>query len=324
MTLHRNSRIFVAGHRGLVGSAILRRLAGEGYNDLVLRTRDQLDLTDQAAVRAFFDREGIEHVILAAAKVGGILANDRFGGDFIRDNLLIQTNVIDAAWRAGVKKLLFLGSSCLYPKHAEQPLREEALLTGALEPTNKPYAVAKIAGITMCQAYRRQYGFNAICAMPSNLYGPGDHFDPEGSHALPGLIRRFHDAKLAGAPSVTLWGTGTPRREFLYVDDMADACLHLMHHYDGEDIVNVGPGEDIAIADLAHMIRGVVGYEGRIEHDLTKPDGHPRKLMDVSRLFTTGWRPKVGLEEGVRRTYDWFLEHAAPAVAPAVPVQAAE
>ena len=322
--MDRNSRIFVAGHRGLVGSAILRRLAAEGYNDLVLRTRDQLDLTDQAAVRAFFDREGIEHVILAAAKVGGILANDRFGGDFIRDNLLIQTNVIDAAWRAGVKKLLFLGSSCLYPKHAEQPLREDSLLTGALEPTNKPYAVAKIAGITMCQAYRRQYGFNAICAMPSNLYGPGDHFDPEGSHVLPGLIRRFHDAKQAGAPSVTLWGTGTPRREFLYVDDMADACLHLMHHYDGEDIVNVGPGEDIAIADLARMIRGVVGYEGRIEHDLTKPDGHPRKLMDVSRLFATGWRPKIGLEEGVRRTHDWFLEHAAPAVAPAVPVQAAE
>lgn len=322
--MDRNSRIFVAGHRGLVGSAILRRLAAEGYEALVLRSRAELDLTDQAAVRAFFDRERIDHVILAAAKVGGILANERCGGDFIRDNLLIQTNVIDAAWRAGVKKLLFLGSSCLYPKHAEQPLREDSLLTGALEPTNKPYAVAKIAGITMCQAYRRQYGFNAICAMPSNLYGPGDHFDPEGSHVLPGLIRRFHDAKQAGAPSVTLWGTGTPRREFLYVDDMADACLHLMHHYDGEDIVNVGPGEDIAIADLARMIRGVVGYEGRIEHDLTKPDGHPRKLMDVSRLFATGWRPKIGLEEGVRRTHDWFLEHAAPAVAPAVPVQAAE
>lgn len=310
--MDRNSRIYVAGHRGLAGSAILRRLTAEGCSNLVLRDRSQLDLTDQAAVRAFFDREEIEYVFIAAAKVGGILANDRFGGDFIRDNLLIQTNVIDAAWRAGVKKLLFLGSSCLYPKFAEQPMKEEYLLTGAMEPTNKPYAIAKIAGITMCQAFRRQYGFNAICAMPSNLYGPGDHFDPEGSHVLPGLIRRFHDAKLAGDPSVTLWGTGTPRREFLYVDDLADGCLHLMDHYDGEDFINLGPGDDIAIADLANMIRTVVGYEGALTHDLTKPDGHPRKLMDVGRLFATGWRPKVSLEDGVRRTYDWFLEHAAP------------
>ncbi|MGR0185232.1 GDP-L-fucose synthase family protein [Azospirillum aestuarii] len=310
--MERNSRIFVAGHRGLVGSAIVRRLVADGYDDLVLRGRDELDLTDQAAVRAFFDREKIDYVILAAAKVGGILANDRFGGDFIRDNLLIQTNVIDAAWRAGVRKLLFLGSSCLYPKFAEQPLKEEALLTGPPEPTNKPYAIAKIAGITQCQAYRRQYGFNAICAMPSNLYGPGDHFDPEGSHAIPGMIRRFHDAKMEQAPSVTLWGTGTPRREFLYVDDMADACLHLMERYDGEDIINVGPGEDIAIGDLARLIRNVVGYEGALTQDLSKPDGHPRKLMDVSRLFATGWRPKVGLEEGLSRTYAWFLENAAP------------
>ncbi len=314
--MERNSRIFVAGHRGLVGSAILRRLTEEGFTDLVIRTRAELDLTDQAAVRAFFDREKIDHVILAAAKVGGILANDRFGGDFIRENLLIQTNVIDAAWRAGVKKLLFLGSSCLYPKFAEQPLREEALLTGPLEPTNKPYAVAKIAGITMCQAYRRQYGFNAICAMPSNLYGPGDHFDPEGSHAIPGMIRRFHDAKMEGAPTVTLWGTGTPRREFLYVDDMADACLHLMDHYDGEDIINVGPGDDVSIGDLACTIRDVVGYPGTLSQDLSKPDGHPRKLMDVSRLFATGWRPKVGLEDGLRRTYGWFLENVAPTIAP--------
>ena len=267
--MDRNSRIFVAGHRGLVGSAILRRLTEAGHTDLVIRDRSQLDLTDQAAVRAFFDREGIDQVILAAAKVGGILANDRFGGDFIRDNLLIQSNVIDAAWRAGVKKLLFLGSSCLYPKHAEQPIKEEALLSGPMEPSNKPYAVAKIAGITMCQAYRRQYGFNAICAMPSNLYGPGDHFEPETSHALPGMIRRFHDAKLAGDPTVTLWGTGT------------------------------------------------------LTHDLSKPDGHPRKLMDVSRLFATGWRPKVSLEEGLRRTYGWFLENAAPDRHPA-PKQAAE
>jgi len=321
--MERNSRIFVAGHRGLVGSAILRRLTEDGFTDLVIRTRAELDLTDQAAVRAFFDREKVDYVILAAAKVGGILANDRFGGDFIRENLLIQTNVIDAAWRAGVKKLLFLGSSCLYPKFAEQPLREEALLTGPLEPTNKPYAVAKIAGITMCQAYRRQYGFNAICAMPSNLYGPGDHFDPEGSHAIPGMIRRFHDAKAESAPTVTLWGTGTPRREFLYVDDMADACLHLMDHYDGEDIINVGPGDDVSIGDLAGIIRDVVGYPGTLSQDLSKPDGHPRKLMDVSRLFATGWRPKVGLEDGLHRTYGWFLENVAPTIAPPTDAPAA-
>ncbi|MBP2292294.1 GDP-L-fucose synthase family protein [Azospirillum rugosum] len=322
--MDRNARIFVAGHRGLVGSAVLRRLTEEGYGDLVLRSRAELDLTDQAAVRAFFDREKIDYVFLAAAKVGGILANDRFGGDFIRDNLQIQTNVIDAAWRAGVKKLLFLGSSCLYPKFAEQPLREDALLTGPLEPSNKPYAIAKIAGITMCQAYRRQYGFNAICAMPSNLYGPGDNFDPEGSHAIPGLIRRLHDAKRQGAPSVTLWGTGTPRREFLYVDDMADACLHLMDHYDGEDIVNVGPGEDVTIADLAGMIREVVGYPGTLTQDLSKPDGHPRKVMEVSRLFATGWRPKVGLEEGLRRTYAWFQENVAPGIDAPSAAKAAE
>jgi len=311
MTLHQDSRIFVAGHRGLVGSAILRRLAAEGCTNLVFRTHAQLDLTDQAAVRAFFEREGIEYVFLAAAKVGGILANARQGGDFIRDNLLIQTNVIDAAWRSGVRKLLFLGSSCIYPKFAEQPMREDALLTGPLEPTNKPYAVAKIAGIAMCQAYRAQYGFNAICAQPANLYGPGDHFEPETSHVLPGLIRRFHDARTAGAPSVTLWGTGTPRREFLYVDDMADACLHLMRHYDEAEIVNVGTGEDIAIRDLAEMIRAAVGYEGRIELDPSKPDGHPRKVMDVGRLTASGWRAGTDLAEGIRRTCAWFMEHAA-------------
>ncbi|MBP2297434.1 GDP-L-fucose synthase family protein [Azospirillum picis] len=310
--MDRNSRIFVAGHRGLVGSAIVRRLTEAGYGNLITRDRSQLDLTNQAEVRTFFERERIDLVYLAAAKVGGILANDRFGGDFIRDNLLIQTNVIDSAWRAGVRKLLFLGSSCLYPKHAEQPIREDALLSGPMEPSNKPYAIAKIAGITMCQAYRRQFGFNAISAMPSNLYGPGDHFDPETSHALPGMIRRFHDAKMAEDPTVTLWGTGTPRREFLYSDDMADACVHLMEHYDDEEIINVGPGDDIAIADLAALIRDTVGYPGTLTHDLSKPDGHPRKLMDVQRLFATGWRPKVPLEEGLRRTYAWFLEHAAP------------
>lgn len=318
MTMHQDSRIFVAGHRGLAGSAILRRLAAEGFSNLVFRTRDELDLTDQTAVRAFFDRGEIEHVFLAAARVGGILANERQGAEFIRDNLLIQTNVIDAAWRAGVKKLLFLGSSCIYPRLAEQPMREDALLTGPLEPTNKPYAVAKIAGITMCQAYRKQYGFNAICALPANLYGPGDHFEPETSHVLPGLIRRFHDAKVAGAPSVTLWGTGTPRREFLYVDDMADACVHLMRHYDGDEIVNVGTGDEIAIRDLAELVRETVGFEGAIEHDLSKPDGHPRKVMDVTRLAATGWRARMDLREGVRRTYAWFLENgAAPAASAA-------
>ena len=311
MTMHQDSRIFVAGHRGLVGSAILRHLAVRGHTNLVFRTRDQLDLTDQVSVRAFFDREEIEFVFLAAAKVGGILANERQGGDFIRDNLLIQTNVIDAAWRAGVKKLLFLGSSCIYPRLAEQPMREDALLTGALEPSNKPYAVAKIAGIAMCQAYRKQFGFNAICAQPANLYGPGDHFEPESSHVLPGLIRRFHDAKVAGAPSVTLWGTGTPRREFLYVDDMADACVHLMRTYDEPDIINVGTGEDIAIRDLAELVRATVGYRGALEQDLTKPDGHPRKMVDVTRLTATGWRAKMPLEDGVRRTYAWFLDNGA-------------
>lgn len=311
MTLHHDSRIFVAGHRGLVGSAILRQLAAEGHPNLVTRTRDELDLTDQAAVRAFFDRERIDVVFLAAARVGGILANERQGAEFIRDNLLIQTNVIDAAWRAGVKKLLFLGSSCIYPRLAEQPMREDALLTGPLEPSNKPYAIAKIAGITMCQAYRKQHGFNAICAQPANLYGPGDHFEPESSHVLPGLIRRFHDAKVAGAPSVTLWGTGTPRREFLYVDDMADACIHLMRTYDEGDLINLGTGEDIAIRDLADLVRETVGYTGRIEQDLTKPDGHPRKVVDVTRLAATGWRARMPLDEGVRRTYAWFLENGA-------------
>ncbi len=308
--MHQDNRIFIAGHRGLVGSAIHRRLAREGYGNLVLRSRAELDLTNQAAVRAFFEGERIDHVFLAAARVGGILANQRQGGDFIRDNLLIQTNVIDAAWRAGVKKLLFLGSSCIYPRLAEQPMREDSLLTGPLEPSNKPYAIAKIAGITLCQAYRQQFGFNAICAQPANLYGPGDHFEAETSHALPGLIRRFHDAKSARASSVTLWGTGTPRREFLYVDDAADACLHLMRHYDEEDIINVGSGADITIHALAALIGETIGYAGRIEHDLTKPDGHPRKVMDISRLNATGWRATMNLDEGVRRTYAWFLENA--------------
>lgn len=312
--MQREARIYVAGHRGLVGSAIVRRLRAAGFERLLLKTHAELDLTDERATRAFFDAERPQFVFLAAAKVGGIVANNTYPAEFIRDNLAIQTNVIHAAHLAGVERLLFLGSSCIYPKLAPQPLVESSLLTGPLEPTNRPYALAKIAGIEMCWSYNRQYGTRYLAAMPTNLYGPGDNYHPQNSHVIPALLRKFHEAKASGAPSVTVWGTGTPRREFLYVDDMADACLHLMERYDGEDIINVGPGDDIAIGDLARLIRDVVGYEGALTQDLSKPDGHPRKLMDVSRLFATGWRPKVGLEEGLRRTYRWFLENAAPPV----------
>jgi len=305
----KQSKIFVAGHRGLVGSAILRRLAAEGYTNLITRTRQEVDLRDQAVVERFFQEEHPEYVFLAAAKVGGILANHTYPADFIRDNLLIQTNVIDAAYRYGAKKLLFLGSSCIYPKHAPQPLKEEYLLTGLLEPTNEAYAVAKIAGIKMCQAYRRQYGFNAISLMPTNLYGPGDNFDLETSHVLPALIRKFHEAKVLGKDEVVVWGTGTPRREFLHVDDLADAILFLMRYYDSEEIINVGVGEDISISELAELIARIVGFEGKIVYDTSKPDGTPRKLLDVSRIFEMGWRPKIPLEEGIRQTYQWFLEH---------------
>jgi len=343
--MQQNSKIFVAGHRGLVGSALVRRLQQASFTNLVVRTRQELDLRDQAAVDRFFAEERPEYVFLAAAKVGGILANSTYPADFIRDNLLIQTNVIDAAWRHGTRKLLFLGSSCIYPKHAPQPIREEYLLSGPLEPTNEWYAVAKIAGIKMCQAYRRQYGFRAISLMPTNLYGPGDNFDLETSHVLPALIRKFHLAKLAAvgeleaivederrfgripedvlagvglrrkgerlvrvdAPRVVLWGTGTPRREFLHVDDLADACLFLMQHYDEEEIINVGVGEDISIRELAELVAEEVGFEGEIVWDTTKPDGTPRKLLDVSRLFGLGWRPKIGLREGIRQTYTWYL-----------------
>ncbi|MBI5444624.1 MAG: GDP-L-fucose synthase [Deltaproteobacteria bacterium] len=304
------ARIFVAGHRGLVGSGILRRLEAAGFTNLLTRTRAELDLTDQPAVLRFFDQERPAYVFLAAAKVGGILANSTYPAEFLRENLLIQTNVIDAAWRCGVKKLLFLGSSCIYPRHAPQPLKEECLLTGPLEPTNEWYALAKIAGIKLCQAYRRQHGFNAICLMPTNLYGPGDNFDLESSHVLPALIRRFHEAKEAGISPVVLWGSGTPRREFLHVDDLADAALFLMERYDGEEIVNVGTGEDLTVRALAELVADVVGFRGATAWDATRPDGTPRKLLDVSKMATLGWRAKIGLREGIEETVRWYADRA--------------
>jgi GDP-L-fucose synthase len=306
-----DSKIYVAGHRGLVGSALERRLRGQGYHNLVFRTREEMDLEDQRAVFDFFAAERPEYVFLAAARVGGILANNTFPADFIRSNLVIQLNVVEAAYRTGVAKLMFLGSSCIYPKHAPQPIREEYLLTGTLEPTNQPYAVAKIAGIELCNSYNRQYGTNYVSVMPTNLYGPGDNFDLQNSHVLPALLRKFHEAKEAGAPSVTVWGSGTPRREFLHVDDMADACVFLMERYDSSDIVNIGCGQDVSIAELAEVVRRAVGYEGEIEYDRSKPDGTPRKLLDVSRLSALGWSPSVPLEDGVRHTYAWYLAHAA-------------
>jgi GDP-L-fucose synthase len=302
-----SGRIFVAGHRGLVGAALVRELERQGCRDLVLRTHAELDLRDQAAVAAFFSDTRPEQVYLAAAKVGGIRANDTYPADFLRDNLQIQTNVIDSAWRAGVRKLCFLGSSCIYPRLAPQPIREDSLLTGPLEPTNEWYAIAKIAGIKMCQAYRRQHGFNAISLMPTNLYGPGDNFDLENSHVLPALIRRFHEAKLRGDAQVVVWGTGTPRREFLHVDDLASAVVHLMAVHEGDALVNIGCGSDVTIRELAELVARVVGYRGQLAFDATKPDGTPRKLLDVGRLNALGWQPRIGLEEGLRGTYEWFL-----------------
>ena len=305
------AKIFVAGAGGLVGSAIVRRLRSGGHSHVLEPTRADLDLTDATSVERFFETERPEVVFLAAAKVGGILANSTYPAEFIGINLRIQTLTIDAAHRHGVRRLVFLGSSCIYPKAAPQPMKEEHLLTGPLEPTNRPYAVAKIAGIEMVDAYRRQYGFGGISLMPTNLYGPGDNFDLETSHVLPALIRKFHEAKISRSDEVVLWGTGSPRREFLHVDDMADAAVHLAGQDDAPTLVNVGCGEDLTIAELAEMVRETIGFEGRIVRDETKPDGTPRKLLDVSRLFATGWRPRISLRDGLRTTYAWYLEHGA-------------
>ncbi len=309
--MQRSSRIYVAGHRGLVGAAIVSNLRARGFDQLILKTRAEVDLCNQAAVNAFFEREKPEYVFLAAAKVGGILANSTYPADFLRENLLIQTLIIDAAFRNGTMKLEALGSSCIYPKFAPQPMKEEYLLTGILEPTNEAYAIAKIAGIKTAQAYRAQHGFNAIALMPTNLYGPGDNFDLKNSHVLPALIRKFHEAKIVGAPHALVWGTGAPRREFLYVDDLADAAVHLMLHYDSAEIVNVGVGEDVSIKELARLVADVVGYKGELVFDATKPDGTPRKLLDVSRLHALGWKAKVELRGGIERTYKWFCENVA-------------
>ncbi len=301
-----SSRIYVAGHRGLVGSALVRRLRAEGAGNLLLRNHAELDLTDQAAVRAFFFEQRPEIVILAAAKVGGILANDSRPAEFLYENLAIQTNVIHAAWQSGVRKLCFLGSSCIYPKLAAQPLNEDSLLTGPLEPTNQWYAIAKIAGIKQCQAYRRQYGFDAISVMPTNLYGPGDNFDLDTSHVLPALIRKFHEAKLRAEAEVVLWGTGTPRREFLHVDDLADAVLFLMRNYSDADPINVGVGSDLSIRELAGLVAEIVGYAGRIVTDPGKPDGTPRKLLDVGRIHALGWQARIPLRHGIADVVSWY------------------
>jgi GDP-L-fucose synthase len=302
-----SSKVFVAGHRGLAGSAIVRALQRLGYGNLLLRTHEQLDLTNQGAVNSFFAQERPEYVFMAAARVGGILANYTYPAEFIRDNLSIEVNVIDASYRQGVKKLQFLGSSCIYPKCAPQPMREEYLMTGQLEPTNEWYAIAKIAGIKMAQAYRKQYGFNAISLMPTNLYGPGDNFDLYSSHVLPALIRKLHEAKIAGAPEVVIWGSGEPRREFLHADDLADACLFLMLNYDDYEVINVGCGEDQTIRDLALAISDIVGYRGALVFDTSKPDGSPRKLLDASRMQKLGWRPRISLREGISQTYEWYV-----------------
>ena len=304
--MKKESKIYIAGHRGMVGSAIHRKLISEGYSNFLLRTSAQLDLKNQQAVHDFFQAEKPEYVFLAAAKVGGILANNTLRGEFLYDNLMIQNNVIHAAWQNEVKKLMFLGSSCIYPKMAPQPLKEEYLLTGELEPTNEPYAIAKIAGIKLCDAYRSQYGCNYISVMPTNLYGPNDNYDLNNSHVLPALIRKFHEAKMAGADSVILWGTGKPRREFLHADDLAAACVYLMQEYDEAGLINIGTGEDIEIGELAMLIKKIVGFGGEIIHDLTKPDGTPRKLMDVSKLHNFGWKHSIGLEEGIREVYEEF------------------
>jgi len=305
--LTHNSKIFIAGHNGLVGAAIVRKLQSSGYTNLLVRTSKELNLENQTDVQEFFKQEKPEYVFLAAAKVGGILANDSYPADFIASNLNIQNNVIDSAYRSGVKKLLFLGSSCIYPRGCPQPIREEYLLTGPLELTNEWYVIAKIAGIKMCQAYRKQYGFNAISLMPTNLYGPRDNFDLQTSHVLPALIRKFHEAKISGQEQVLIWGTGTPRREFLYVDDLAEACLFLIKNYDSGDIINIGVGGDISIAELANLIGDIVGFSGELVYDKDKPDGAPRKLLDISKLAKIGWEKKISLREGIESTYKWAL-----------------
>ncbi len=307
--MKKDAKIFVAGHRGLVGSAIVRLLKESGHTNILLKTRSEVDLLDQKAVMNFFETEKPEYVFLAAAKVGGIMANKTFPADFIYQNLVVETNIIHAAYKNNVTKLLFLGSSCIYPKLSEQPIREDYLLTGSLEPTNEAYAVAKIAGITMCQSYNKQYGTNYISVMPTNLYGINDNFDLESSHVLPAMIRKFHDAKVGGRSEVGLWGTGVAKREFLHVDDLANACLFLMNNYDGSEIVNIGTGEDVSIKELAELVQYVVGHVGEIVWDSTKPDGTPRKLLDVSRLHDLGWKHTVDLKDGITITYQWFLEN---------------
>jgi GDP-L-fucose synthase len=308
--IRNDATVYVAGHRGLVGGGVTRALRARGLSVLG-RTSSELDLRDRKSVDAFFDAERPSHVVLAAAKVGGILANSTYPADFLSDNLRIQVNVLDAAARTGVERLIFLGSSCIYPKFADQPIREDSLLTGALEPTNDAYAIAKIAGILHIQALRRQYGASFISAMPTNLYGPGDNFDLAASHVMPAMIRKVHEAKQSGSPMVTMWGTGSPRREFLHVDDLASAVLFLLEHYDSPDTINVGVGEDVTIRELAELVMTTVGYEGALDWDTSKPDGTPRKLLDVSRLRALGWSPTIALSDGVAATYAWFLDHVA-------------
>ncbi|MDH3976215.1 MAG: GDP-L-fucose synthase [Deltaproteobacteria bacterium] len=307
--MEKKAKIYIAGHKGLVGSAIVRKLQSEGYKNLLFGERKKTDLTRQGDVEYFFRKEKPDYVFLAAAKVGGILANNSYPADFIRDNLLIQNNVIESAYKNNVKKLLFPGSSCIYPKHAPQPLKESSLLSGPLEPTNEWYAIAKIAGIKMCQAYRKQYGFNAISVMPTNLYGPGDNFDLETSHVLPALMRKFHEAVEKGAKEVTIWGTGNPRREFLHVDDLADALLFLMKNYESEKIINVGTGSDISIRELAQLVKNITGFQGNLIFDSAKPDGTPKKLLDNSYISSLGWQAKIPLKEGIKSTYDWYRQN---------------
>ena len=307
--MEKDAKIYVAGHRGLVGSAIMRKLKKEGYNNLVYRTSTELDLRRQEKVEEFFKEEKPEYVILAAAKVGGIQANDTYSAEFLYDNLMIESNVIDAAYQNDVKKLLFLGSSCIYPKFADQPMKEDYLLSGKLESTNEGYAVAKITGIKLCEHYNKQYGTNFISAMPTNLYGPNDNFDLETSHVLPALIRKFHEAKMNNEDEIVIWGTGKPRREFLHVDDLADSLLFLMNNYNGDQFVNVGVGKDISILELAQLIKDIVGFEGEIVNDLSKPDGTHRKLLDVTKLNDLGWEAQISLEKGIKETYQWFKEN---------------